>query len=113
MTAQRVGRRWLGRSQQSWKLFVFMALILVAAVLMALLFRAIQAEESQQAGYGARLVLALASVTGAAMGWLVFSIRCAKCGHRPIWNIIRTQPASDWLVTVVTLERCPNCNGTE
>src|SRR5688572_502000 len=101
MTAQRVGRRCLGRSQQSWKLFVFFALLLLAVVLTALPFSAIHA--SQDAAYGARLVLALASVTGAAMSWLIFSIRWAKCGHRPIWKIIRTQPVNDWLVTVVTL----------
>ena len=90
-----------------------LALMLVAALFLVVLFRAIQADEPQDAANGARLILALASVTGAAMSWLVFSIRCAKCGHRPIWKIIRTRPANDWLVAVVTLERCPNCNGTE
>lgn len=105
--------RWLGRSGQRWKLLVSLVLILMAAAVMALLVTAIRSGEPQDPAYAGGLLVALASLCGASMAWLTMSIRCARCGHRPVWKILRTQPAADWLAAVVTMDSCPNCRSPE
>jgi hypothetical protein len=91
---------------------VFYVLIAVAGLIVVALVSAVNATEPQSSA-PVMLALALIVVTAAAMAWLILSVRCRRCGHRPIWRVINTQPATRWFLLALHLSRCTNCDAED
>jgi len=42
--------------------------------------------------------------------WLVYAIRCPRCGHRPVWPTLKQANAGAWLPTLLAMTECPSCH---
>ena len=97
---------WFRRTGQSWKLGVFWGLFLVGAALLILFVLSVNGVVSGQV----ELSLSAVATMFAALAWLATSVKCPHCGARPVWHIIKTAPAGDWLTRVHCLKTCPICD---
>ncbi len=102
---------WIARSGQTWKLYVFYALILATIVLIGMFIAAVNGMEIFP-GVG-QVGLAMLFVVGGfgALLWLANSIRCPQCGERVAWTIIRNSNAGAWLPDLLSMTACPGCGG--
>ena len=99
---------WLSATRQRWKLAVAVCGATVTLASFAWFIR--------ELNVGAKVGLPLATFTIAgvfAVSWLVFAIRCPRCGYRPTVHFMRTESFDTWFVKLVAMERCPKCGGTE
>jgi hypothetical protein len=55
------------------------------------------------------LAVTFISIGASSLFWLCSSIRCPRCGKRPVWGILKTFDVSTWLVKLHAMERCPEC----
>jgi hypothetical protein len=55
------------------------------------------------------LAVTFAFIGVSSLFWLCLSIRCPRCGKRPVWGMLRTVDVSTWLVKLHAIERCPEC----
>ncbi len=102
-------RSWIVNTGQIWKLGVFYLLILTTLLLIVAFILAVN-------GY---MILGLVSrfevaitfilVGASSLLWLCLSIRCPRCGKRPVWGMLRTVDINTWLVKLHSMERCPAC----
>lgn len=102
-------RSWITRSGQAWKLAVFYLLISTTVFLFLAFVMAVNNVEVLGLLSSMEFAFAFVGVGFASLIWICSSVRCPRCGHRPVWGILRHSAASTWLVTLHTLERCPRC----
>jgi len=56
-------------------------------------------------------VALLATFTSlAALGWLAVALRCPACGLRLLWRAVTNERATEWLIWLLSLSRCPLCH---
>ena len=103
-------RFWIKRSGQAWKLAIFYLLISVTIVLFVAFVMAVN--KIQLLGQLGSMQLAFAFVAFGftSLIWICLSVRCPRCGHKPVWGILRRSDTSTWLVSLHTMERCPQCS---
>jgi hypothetical protein len=95
---------WLFRTGQAWKVLV----LVLGAVASLVAFGAAFASE----GSGFRfLKMALGGVVLAAavMAFFVASVRCPRCGKRPMGRLIRSATAERFGQELLFFRECPHC----
>jgi len=100
---------WISQSGQTWKLGVFYFLILAALFLLVAFIMTVNHVRVLDNLDAIELALAFVVTAAVSMMWLCLSIRCPRCAHRPVWYILRTAAAGNWLITLHTMEQCPSC----
>lgn len=102
---------WIKRSGQAWKLGVFYLFILLTLLLFVAFVMAVNDVRLVDELGTMELAFAFVGVGFTSLIWICFSVRCPRCGYKPVWNILRRSDVSTWLVTLHTLDRCPQCKG--
>ncbi|HEY6910078.1 MAG TPA: hypothetical protein VI356_11955 [Myxococcales bacterium] len=98
---------WLGKSGQTWKLIVFLAVVLLSLsgiVWSEVLLSSNAAGAEFAAAIAGSCVLGLAAFT-----WFFRSVVCRACGRRVAWRIVRTQSFGAWLTVLLAARACPSC----
>ena len=100
-------RNWLGKSGQTWKLVVFLAVVLLSLT-------GIVWSELLLSSDGGAVKFTVAIVGSCALGlaaflWFFRSVVCNACGRRVAWMIVRTQSFGAWLTVLLAAKSCPNC----
>ncbi len=99
---------WIDATHQTWKLVVFVGWMLVAGLFILLLVASVQ--EVRWTPIGAvESAFGLVASGALALAWLLVSIRCPACGTRPVWRVLRTAEAHEWVKVLVSYEQCPAC----
>lgn len=106
------GTTWLRRTRQMWKMNVFFVVIASAGVMLVMLIRVSRSNSDMGATTPALLALGSVLFAGAALAWLGLSIRCHECGSRPAFESIRKSEYTDWLLTLLMSQQCPNCGSS-
>ncbi len=103
------GSRWIARSGQGWKIRIFYGLIVLTLALTVCFVVAVTRVVEIAEGHELGLALGLVASAAGSLGWLLLSIRCAKCGHRPVWRIVRSTDAGEWMIALLAMPDCPRC----
>lgn len=101
---------WISRSGQAWKLHVFYGSVVVTIALIAAFIASVN--DIEVIPGVSELGLAILFI-GSGLGglcWLVYSIRCPGCGHRPVWPVLKQANAGSWLPTLLAMPECPSCH---
>lgn len=100
---------WIVNTRQTWKLGVFYSLILAALLLIVAFILAVNGY--MILGFASRFEIAVTFILvgASSLFWLCLSIRCPRCGKRPVWGMLRTVDVNAWLVKLHIMERCPTC----
>lgn len=96
---------WISATGQRWKLYVFIALILLTFACLFGLFASIGSGPDDPTvlfAVGMGLTAALAHL------WVALSIRCASCQRRVGWFVIMSG-GKEWLAQLWRGESCPAC----
>jgi hypothetical protein len=100
---------FLKQSDQLWKLNLGTLLLVCGfgLVLFPLVARQLFAERQE--------LLILIMITGLLIGlggglWAWFSIKCPSCKARLVWLSFTKQFDKNWLLSLVSLTRCPICS---
>lgn len=101
---------WLSRSGQSWKMLVFYAFLVVTIGLIALFIASVNGVEIVPGVSQFGLAMLFVGSGFGALGWLVYAIRCPRCGYRPVWPTLKQSNAGVWLPTLLTMTDCPSCH---
>lgn len=97
---------YIGRSGQSWKIWLFVLLLTVGAVAMLFGFLPpINADPSLFVPF----VLGGAFLALGSLVWLSLSVKCRACGRRFGWRVMREQPYDRWFALIMTTRECPIC----
>lgn len=100
---------WLIRTKQIWKVGIFFLLILVILIMLIAKIMIINKVLTADRINELELALGEIIVGFGTLIWFSQSIRCPLCGYKPVWPILRSAPASEWLRRIVKLEKCPSC----
>ena len=100
---------WIKRSGQAWKLVIFYLFILSELLLIVAFVMAVNDVRLVGGVDSIQLAVAFVAVGLGSLAWLCLSVRCPRCGYKPVWKILRQAEATSWLVTVHKLDRCPSC----
>ncbi len=100
---------WLVRTNQIWKLGVFMFLMFLGMVIFVGMIMVIN--KAWMPTWISEFELSISGIfiVLSALIWFCKSIKCSKCGYKPVWPILRTAPANEWLAQITKLEECPSC----
>src|SRR6266568_842951 len=107
-------RNWVASTGQGWKIYVFLSLMVVAALgLVGVIVFSQQpvVTGSPSASHAVACALTAAGAVPAAFLWLGVWLRCSKCNASVGWHVVRTSPAGEWWVMLATLVECPVCGG--
>lgn len=99
---------WLRRTRQQWKLAVFYALMIAGAVFFLAFLLAVNGRDPFELGE-IRLSFAFIGLVFSGLVWLCLSIRCPHCGCRPVWPILKSAGAGEWIHRIESTSRCPDC----
>jgi hypothetical protein len=97
-------RGWLRRTRQFWKLEVFFAMVLLGVAMILLMGLGVVSESSLK-GFTMGLVVC-------SFMWLAFSIRCPKCGKKPMLRLVRTVDYRQLSQTFICFQACPHCGSS-
>lgn len=96
---------WLGATRQRWKLWTA-NVIGVAGTIASLVL--LQSGNGSAETYGF-LVAPGAMLVALAILW---SVRCAACGYRPVIQAVADMPLTKWASHVLAMSICPGCGET-
>lgn len=92
---------------------MFLAVMLIDVLIFGAFMWSINSAEyyAQSAWYLDQVVLAMAFAGVGAAGFAFLSrvIRCPVCRNNVGWHVMRSDDASKWFKTLMTLDRCPFC----
>ena len=102
---------YIKRSGQSWKIWLFLILLFVAAALFLIGFTTTNAQPD---GFFVPIVLAGTCLVWISLIWLSISVRCKNRKAHLGWKAIAGQTHYGWLFWLLQSEVCPVCkdNGT-
>mgnify|MGYP002084703771 FL=1 len=102
---------WLVETKQSWKVWVFLFLMVLLLFLFALFVWRVNSSHATSLLIPDEIVLSLSFVILgiAAFGWLWLSVRCPVCRRSVAAYVLRTVSVSTWFTTLITLMECPVC----
>lgn len=92
-------------TRQSWKIWLFLLLLLVAGVLLFIRFTMAR----EQPANFVTLVMGGSCLAAIALIWLAISVRCKNCKSRLGWNAISKQSQAGWFFWLLKSEACPIC----
>lgn len=100
---------WIIRTNQHWKILVFLLLMFSAGGIFVAMIMTINGILIPN-----RIGEIEFAITSIVLGfgsliWFSKSLKCPKCGYKPTWPILKSVPASIWFVTITKLEHCPKC----
>lgn len=98
---------WLSRTRQVWKIGVFYALSILAALGLLGGVRRVTYGRHDPVG----ILVIFLSICGASVPvvWLALSVRCFRCGARPFAQIVLHGQFSRIGESLVQLQVCPRC----
>jgi hypothetical protein len=100
----------VARTGQTWKVYVFLVLLVGGGVAFALMIFALNSLEVSRWLPDSGTLSTVTVVAGlVAFAWLWFSLRCPDCGQAIAPRVIQEEAASSWWRTLLTMSRCPNC----
>ncbi len=104
---------WLLRTNQVWKVLGFWLLLFLSIVNFLAMIMIIN--EAWTPKWIGELELGLGTIFFGfgALIWFSQTIKCPQCGYKPVWPILRSAPASEWLSRIVKLKECPACKDQE
>lgn len=102
-------RSWIADTGQLWKLWLFYLMILTTIVLIVAFILAVNSYVISDFAGRFELAISFILLGASALVWLCFSIRCPRCGKKPVWGILKTADVNSWLVKLHAIERCPEC----
>lgn len=100
----------LKRTNQTWKLYTFMALMALGAAItlfQGFLGRFLEKEAVTWLVTGGMLLVA------GAFAWACSSISCPNCKLKLFWYSIVKVGLGSWFIWLTGLEQCPNCGSTD
>ena len=106
---QYLSQYWLMKTNQAWKFLVFLSLMFLAGgvfIAMIMIVNKFWAPD-----FVGEFELGLASVVlgFGSLIWFCLSVKCPHCGYKPVWPILHSAPAGEWLSRITHLEQCPSC----
>lgn len=102
-------RSWIANTGQLWKLSLFYLMMLTTVLLIVVFISAVNGATITNFAGRFELAISFILLGVASLAWLCFSIRCPRCGSRPVWKMLRTVDVNAWLVKLHSMERCPEC----
>ena len=101
-------KSYVKQSGQMWKFYLFF--IGFPAFGVSLVFLALNGVVGEKATVFTFLVLFGLGL--ALLGFVrgVLLLKCPHCKLRLLWKAVREQTSQNWLLWLVSLERCPKCN---
>lgn len=109
MQPQNPNQYWLIRTRQIWKLGVFMILMLLDIIIFFVFILATNKIWKFEGISVLRFDLLFMLLGFGSLVWFTQVVKCPSCGYKPVWPILRSAPASEWLRRIVKLQRCPSC----
>jgi hypothetical protein len=103
------GVRFIGATQQRWKLALPLGVAAVAGLLI-LTQGLIRTHLGTDVTRG--LLLCATLVAFVAFAVPCFGIRCPRCHAKLFWQAVRTQHSSAWLFWLLSISQCPRCSYT-
>lgn len=100
---------WLVRTNQVWKILIFHLLMFLASFIFITMILVINRIWIPNIIGEFELGLASIILGFGSLIWLSQSIKCPYCGYKPVWPILKSAPASEWLARITKLEHCPSC----
>jgi len=97
---------WLIRTKQLWKTIIFIILISIAGL------GFISSATGLSDNFGKIKIyfsLSAIAILAFAIIWLIQSIKCPKCGYKPVREIMKSSNISTWFTDVIKLKHCPSC----
>jgi len=101
---------WLRKSHQIWKFNIFLILISFGFIALVSILLRIKTIWIIGEVNNVQMLSSLVLFGASALLWLSFSIRCPKCNNKVAWKILKTEPASVWLMRLMYMENCPSCD---
>jgi hypothetical protein len=102
-------RSWIGSTGQIWKLGLFYFMMLTTVALIVAFILAVNGATISNFAGRFELAISFVLLGVVSLVWLSLSIRCPKCGSRPVWRMLRTVDINSWLVKLHTMNCCPEC----
>ena len=100
---------WLIRTNQHWKLLTFMFLMFIGLISFVSLILVINGKWNFKNIDVVQLSLFATFFIFGSLIWFTQSVRCPACGYKPVWSVIKSSAASEWLSGITKLEHCPSC----
>jgi hypothetical protein len=97
---------YVKRSGQSWKIWLFLLLLLAGSVMLVIGFTLIG---SSQPSNFVLFVLGGSCLGATGFIWLAISVICKNCRARLGWKAITEQSHDNWLLWLLNSETCPVC----
>ena len=100
----------LKRTNQLWKLYVFIASMVLGAgitLFQSFLYRWLQKETI------IALVIVGALLVVGAFAWAIVSITCPNCKLKLFKHSITNEGLGTWFIWLINLEKCPQCGSTD
>lgn len=102
-------RSWIVCTGQLWKLGLFYLMILTTIMLIGAFILAVNGYVISSFAGRFELAISFILLGASSLAWLCLSIRCPRCGKKPVWGILKTADVNSWLVKLHAIERCPEC----
>ena len=102
---------WISKTNQTWKLLVFIFLMLIALVMLVVFIAEYNDRLLFLEQYLDKVSLALLS-TGigmVALLWVAFVFKCPSCKANVGKFVITKTEAATWFTTLLMLSSCPKC----
>lgn len=100
---------WLIKTNQIWKLWI--SLFLMLLVLLMFIAKVMIVNKIWMPNWIDEIELSLGEIVigFGSLIWFCLSVKCPHCGYKPVWPILRSAPAGEWLRRIMHLEQCPSC----
>src|SRR5262245_57678828 len=101
-------RAYVKKSGQLWKLVCALALA-VAGLLMMLHGVSRLGPPSNSDNSWLLLIVAGTGINVGSGLWVVWAIKCPRCGVKLLWPAVSEQAVNSWLPWLMAQEQCPFC----
>ncbi len=101
---------WLIKTNQVWKFLIFSFLMFLGMTSFFAMIMVINEIWKFEKVNDIHLSIGSVMLIFGSLVWLSQSIKCPHCGYKPVWPILRSAPASEWLARIVKLKECPSCS---
>ena len=100
---------WIERTNQAWKIWIFIIFIFLGAISFLCMVMSINGIQIPNRNGEIEFATSFILLTFGALTWLILSLRCPKCAHKPVWPILKSAQVNEWLRVIAALECCPKC----
>lgn len=100
---------WLIKTNQIWKFLTFLLLMFLAGSVFIAMITVVNKFWAPDFVDEFELGLTSVILGFGSLIWFCLSVKCPHCGYKPVWPILRSAPAGEWLARIVKLMECPSC----